>query len=149
LSLLKASERRWTLSPALIYNKGMLVAFLYDLTLRQQTRNKRALPDVYRELFRTARTSQGPRDGNSAALAALNSAGDLRELTRRYVEDAGEIELQSAVAPFGLRVETFGARTRLSVAESLSGSQRDLLRKFGYNEKLDGTHAMRRAPARR
>jgi predicted metalloprotease with PDZ domain len=148
LSLLKASEQRWTLSPALVYNKGMLVAFLYDLALRQQTRNKRSLTDVYRELFRTARAHQGPEDGNSAALAALNSAGELRDLTRRYVEDAGEIELQSAVAPFGLRAETFGARTRLSVAESLSGSQRDLLRKFGYNEQLDGTHAGRRAPAR-
>ena len=78
----------------------------------------------------------------------MNSAGDLRELTRRYVEDSGEIELQSAVAPFGLRVEVFGARTRISVGDSLSGSQRDLLRKFGYNEKLDGTHTRRRAPAR-
>lgn len=148
LSLLKASERRWTLSPALVYNKGMLVAFLYDLTLRQRTKNKRSLPDVYRELFRLARASQTSKDGNSAALAALNNAGDVRELTRRYVEDAGEIELQSAVAPFGLKAETFGARTRISVADSLSGSQRDLLRKFGYNEKLDGTHARRRAPAR-
>lgn len=149
LSLLKASERRWTLSPSLVYNKGMLVAFLYDLTLRQQTKNKRSLPDVYRELFRLARASQARRDGNSAALAALNGAGDVQALTRRYVEDAGEIELQSAVAPFGLRVETFGARTRISVTDSLSGSQRDLLRKFGYNEKLDGTHTRRRAPARR
>ncbi len=148
LSLLKASERRWTLSPSLIYNKGMLVAFLYDLTLRQQTKNKRSLPDVYRELFRLARASQQRRDGNSAALAALNNAGDVQALTRRYVEDTGEIELQSAVAPFGLKVETFGARTRISVTDSLSGSQRDLLRKFGYNEKLDGTNARRRAPAR-
>jgi len=148
LSLLKASERRWTLPPALVYNKGMLVAFLYDLTLRQQTKNRRALTDVYRELFRLARASQSPGDGNAAALAALNGAGDVRELTRKYVEDMGEIELGPAVAPFGLKVETFGARTRLSVAEGLSGSQRDLLRKFGYNEKLDGTHARRRAPAR-
>ncbi len=148
LSLLKASERRWTLSPALVYNKGMVVAFLYDLTLRQQTKNKRSLPDVYRELFRLARASQSPGDGNAAALAALNGAGDVRELTRRYVEDAGEIDLTSVVTPFGLKAETFGVRTRLRVAEGLSGSQRDLLRKFGYNEKLDGTHARRRAPAR-
>jgi predicted metalloprotease with PDZ domain len=148
LSLLKASERRWTLPPALVYNKGMVVAFLYDLTLRRQTKNKRSLTDVYRELFRLARASQARGDGNAAALAALNGAGDVRELTRKYVEEAGEIDLSSAAAPFGLRAETFGARTRLGVAESLSGSQRDLLRKFGYNEKLDGTNARRRAPAR-
>lgn len=147
LSLLEASTRRWTLPPALVYNKGMLVAFLYDLSLRQQTKGKRSLEDVYRELFRAARTSQAGKDGNLAALAALNNAGEMETLTRRYVESAGEIDLPTALAPFGLRVELLGARTRIAVADSLSGSQRDLLRKFGYNEKLDGTHR-RRAAAR-
>jgi hypothetical protein len=38
------------------------------------------------------------------------------------------------MAPFGLRVETFGLRTRLSVSEQLSRPQRDLLRELGYND---------------
>jgi predicted metalloprotease with PDZ domain len=143
LSLLEASERRWTLSPALVYNKGMLAAFFYDLNLRQKTKGKRSLDDVYRELFRLSSASQARRDGNQTALAALNSAEEMREVTRLYIESASAIDLAAAIAPFGLRVETGGARTRIAVAENLSGAQRDLLRKFGYNEKLDGTHRRR------
>jgi predicted metalloprotease with PDZ domain len=143
LSLLAASERRWTLQPALVYNKGMLVAFLYDLSLRQRTKGKRSLDDAYRELFRLHNSSQPRADGNAAALAALNSAGEMRDLTTSYIEGTGAIDLAAVVAPFGLRVESYGARTAISVAGDLSGAQRDLLRKFGYNEKLDGTHRRR------
>jgi predicted metalloprotease with PDZ domain len=149
LSLLAASERRWTLSPALVYNKGMLAAFLYDLSLSQKTKGKRSLTDVYRELFRLHnKNAQSRRDGNQAALAALNNAGEMQEVTRRYIESAGVIDLPSAIAPFGLAVESFGARTRIAVAQQLSGAQRDLLRKFGYNEKLDGTHRRRAAASK-
>lgn len=145
LSLLAASERRWTLSPALVYNKGMLVAFLYDLGLRQKTKGKRSLDDVYRELFRLSNASQARRDGNQTALAALNSAGEMQDVTRLYIESASVIDLPAAIAPFGLRLETGGVRTRIAVADGISGAQRDLLRKFGYNEKLDGKPRGRKA----
>lgn len=147
LSLLSASEQRWTLSPALVYNKGMLAAFLYDMNLRQKTRGKRSLDDAYRELFRLHNASPSRINGNRAALAALNNAGEMQDVTRHYIERASAIDLPAVIAPFGLTVETFGARTRITVAGQLSGAQRDLLRKFGYNEKLDGTHR-RRVPAR-
>jgi hypothetical protein len=103
---------------------------------------------VYRELFRLSNGPQARRDGNLTALAALNNAGEMQDVTRRYIESAGAIDLPAAIAPFGLRVEAGGARTRIAVEERLSGAQRDLLRKFGYNEKLDGTHRGR-APARK
>ncbi|HEX8709398.1 MAG TPA: hypothetical protein VF723_14230, partial [Pyrinomonadaceae bacterium] len=142
-SLLQASERRWFGSQALVYNKGMLVAFLYDLTLRQQTKGKRTLEDVYRELFRLYGAGGPRRDGNLAALAALNGAGPMQEFTRRYVETASPVELAAAIAPFGLRVEPGGVRTRIALADSLSRAQRDLLRDFGYNEKDQVGHGRR------
>jgi predicted metalloprotease with PDZ domain len=55
LSLIEASERRWTAAPSFVYDKGMLVAFIHDLKLRQSSRNKTSA-DIYRELFRTAVT---------------------------------------------------------------------------------------------
>jgi hypothetical protein len=139
LSLLEASERRWTTSPALIYNKGMLAAFLYDLSLQQKTKGKQSLTDAYRGLFRLHSSPKTRSNGNAAALAALNGVGEMEMVTRRYIESAGAIDLATEIAPFGLLVESMGARTRISVAERLSGAQRDLLRRFGYNEKLDGT----------
>jgi predicted metalloprotease with PDZ domain len=138
LSLLDASKQRWTLAPALVYNKGMLVAFLYDLTLRQQSKGKRSLDDVYRELFRLYHSSEAKKDGNRAVLAALNNEAGMQELTRRYIESAGSIDLPTAIAPFGLQAESVGARSYITVAASTNGAQRDLLRKFGYNEKTYG-----------
>jgi predicted metalloprotease with PDZ domain len=46
LSLIEASQRRWTNSSSLVYDKGMLVAFLFDLGLRNASRNMRSLDDV-------------------------------------------------------------------------------------------------------
>jgi predicted metalloprotease with PDZ domain len=135
ISLLDASKRRWTGSPAIIYNKGLLVAFLYDLTLRQKTDGKRSLTDVYRTLFRRHRETQARADGNSTVIAALNEPADMREFTRRYVETASAIELGAMIAPFGLQVETVGARTQVVVTNSLKREQRDFLRKFGYNDE--------------
>ncbi|MBD0327238.1 MAG: hypothetical protein ICV68_12450, partial [Pyrinomonadaceae bacterium] len=135
ISLLDASKRRWTGSPALIYNKGMLVAFLYDLTLRQKTDGKRSLDDVYHALFRRHRGGEARADGNTTVLAALNEPADMRDFTRSYIETASVIELAAMIAPFGLQVESVGARTQLAVANSLKREQRDLLRKFGYNDE--------------
>ncbi|HEX8097499.1 MAG TPA: hypothetical protein VF507_05660 [Pyrinomonadaceae bacterium] len=133
LSLLEASRRRWTGQPALIYQKGMLLAFLYDLQLRMRTGGRRSLDNVYRELYRDHHGSQRPEDGNGAVIAALGRQEGMRELTRRLVESAGPLDLAAAVAPFGLRAERAGPRTRIFVADSLSRPQRDLLRKLGYN----------------
>jgi predicted metalloprotease with PDZ domain len=142
-SLLDASEQRWTVSPTLVYNKGMLVAFLYDLTLRQQTKGKRSLDDVYRELFRLYRAPDARKEGNAAVIAVLNDAGSMKEFTHRYIESASTIELPTAISPFGLQVEQGGVRTHVTVSASVSGAQRDLLRKFGYNEKTFGVSGHR------
>lgn len=131
-SLLEASQRRWTGATALVYQKGMLTAFLYDLSVRQATRGKHSLDDVYRALFQMK--SDVSRDGNEVVLALLKSQEGMPEFVKRYIENAVEIDLQAAVAPYGLTVERFGARTQISVAAKLSRQQRDLLSAFGYNE---------------
>lgn len=133
LSLLEASQQRWGGATMLVYHKGMLAAFLYDLTLRQRSGGKRSLDDVYSELFRRRRAGEAGKDGNAEVIAALNSQGGMQDFTRRYVESASNIDLESAITPFGLRVERGGARTHVMVSESLTRNQRDLLRKFGYN----------------
>jgi predicted metalloprotease with PDZ domain len=135
LSLPEASQQRWAGATMLVYNKGMLVAFLYDLTLREQSGGKHTLDDVYRELFRRYQGGGRGRDGNAAVIDVLNSQGGMQDLTRRYVLSAGAIDLERAVSPFGLRVTRMGARSLVMVADALTHSQRDLLRKFGYNDE--------------
>ncbi len=137
MSLLEASQRRWSGSASLVYHKGLLVAFLYDLTLTRQTGGKSSLDAVYRELFRRYGRGARREDGNRAVSEILGAMSGMRDFVSRYVEGAEEISLPTLLDPFGLEVEPGGARTHVGVADSLEPAQRELLRKLGYNEGRD------------
>ena len=139
LSLIEASMRRWTRPTTLVYQKGMLVAFLYDLSLRKLTHGKRTLDDVYRALFRDSTATGTKREGNDVVLGILKDQDKLQEFVRKYVENSDDIDLQAMVSPFGLTVERIGGRTRIVVSEKISSQERDLLRAFGYNNETRRT----------
>ncbi|MDX6559185.1 MAG: hypothetical protein QOF72_2234 [Blastocatellia bacterium] len=146
-SLVEASKRRWTVGESSVYSKSMVVAFLYDLKLRSLSHRKNSLDDVYRSLFRDygykaansrSAASQPERgsDGTEAVLKVLGAYSGMQEFGRSSVSNAAAINLAEELAPFGLRVETFGLRTRISVSESLTRQQRDLLHDLGYNDSV-------------
>jgi hypothetical protein len=64
----------------------------------------------------------------------------MENFAREYVQTPRSIDLAAALAPFGLRVEKFGLRTRITVADSLNRPQRDLLRRLGYNGETKPGH---------
>jgi predicted metalloprotease with PDZ domain len=133
LSLVDASARRWSGNSAFVYHKGMLVAALYDLSVRQHSRGKRSLDDVYRALFRTSHAGVERREGNAAVIEALNRVAGSGEFSKHHIESVNRLDLTNALAPFGLNTARNGARTRITVSDSLSRTQRDLLRQMGYN----------------
>jgi plasmid stability protein len=135
LPLVEASRRRWTGANALVYHKGMLAAAIYDLHLRAATRGKRSLDDVYRELFRRSQVGSGERDGNALALDVLKDVAGGKDFAASFVAVSHKIDLGAELSPFGIKVETYGARHHLVVSNTLTGSQRDLLRQIGYNGK--------------
>ena len=99
---------------------------------------KKSLDDVYRGTFREyasgeARPGQGI-DGTEVALKALGAYSGMQEFGRTLIANPASINLAERLAPFGLRAETFGLRTRISVSESLTRQQRDLLHDLGYND---------------
>jgi hypothetical protein len=134
VSLLEASARRWSGSDTFIYNKGMLVAALYDLGLRKSSGGKRSLEDVYSAFFRRAQTLPRGRDANATVLSVLDEVAGAGNFTTRFVKGVEKIDLGAELMPYGLRVERVGSRSRIAVSNSLSGSQRDLLRRIGYND---------------
>lgn len=136
-SLVEASRRRWAGAASLVYHKGMLVAFLYDLTLMRATGGKTSLEDAYAELFRRHPRGGASAEGNRAVGEILGAMPGMYDFVGRYVEGADELSLATLTEPFGLRVEPGGARTHVGVAPSADARQRELLRKLGYNEKLD------------
>ncbi len=132
-SLVDASARRWGGSSGLIYHKGMLVAALYDLKVRQSSRGKRRLDDVYRGLFQQRQTSGERREGNTTVIDALDRVAGGSDFSKQYIKSARRLDLTTALETFGLKVGRNGARTQITVSDSLSRSQSDLLRQMGYN----------------
>src|SRR5678815_1058981 len=66
LSLIEASERRWTSVFPLVYDKGMLVAFLFDLMLREQSDGRSGLSNIYQQLLHSPTTQAN--DANTAII---------------------------------------------------------------------------------
>ena len=137
LSLIDASKQRWTGGASTVYSKAMVVAFLYDLSLRSQTGGKRSLDDVFRRIFRDhpckSAVKQTEAEGNAAAAAALRSELNSANFVERFISAPVSIDLKTELAPFGLRVEKL-VRTHISAGDDLTKRQRDLLKQLGYNE---------------
>jgi predicted metalloprotease with PDZ domain len=139
LSLVEASKRRWTAGPSAVYSESMVVAFLYDLRLRMQSRGKQSIENIYPLLLQKYGVHANGEpvrltDGNDAALNVLGLDEGTRAFVRAFVTQPAKIDLPQELASFGLKVETFGLRTRIGVSDNLTKQQRDLLRQLGYND---------------
>ena len=131
LSLIEASERRWTTSPSLVYDKGLLVAFIYDLMIRSRTNCKTSLSDVYRDLFGSQSTGQGNANETIIRLLSGQAAG-MEAFVKEYVEGRGKLDFGSQFSTYGLQINTNDARPRLRVGASLNRAHRELLVCLGY-----------------
>jgi hypothetical protein len=136
-SLIEASQRRFTGGGSAVYSKSMLVALIFDLNLRSKSHNKHSLDDVYRSVYRAAETNSHPadeEDGSAVVLKALSGYSYMRDFGSAMISNLVTINLEKELAPFGLLVEKFGLRSRISVNASLNRQQRDLLHDLGYND---------------
>ena len=95
LSLIDASERRWTSGNSVVYDKGMLVAFLYDLMISRESNGRNHLLNLYRELFRQA---PEPANGNDVIIKMLSSTAAGAELAKNYIEGKTELNLKPLLA---------------------------------------------------
>jgi predicted metalloprotease with PDZ domain len=99
--LVEASNRRWALPPSLIYDRGLLIAFLLDLTLLQQSGGRNGVEDVYRTLFRRHNSSAGREEGNTVVIRDLKGRAGAGRIVERYVEDVVTLDMPSEVERFG------------------------------------------------
>ncbi|HEU4931646.1 MAG TPA: hypothetical protein VFT48_06175, partial [Pyrinomonadaceae bacterium] len=132
MSLLDASERRWTTSGSLVYDKGMLVAFLYDLKIRKESGGATTLADRYRELFggRVAANASG----NEVIIGLLDSAPAMNGFAKSYVENTAKLELEQVLPSYGLTLDSSGKQSELRVSRDLNAEQKKLLRSLGYRK---------------
>ena len=132
VSLIDASEARWTNAPNQVYVKGMLVAFLYDLKLRKESGGGASLADRYRELFdgRVAANA----NGNEAIISLLDAAPAMNGFGKLYVEKNTRLELEQLLPAYGLTLDATGPKSQLQVSRNLSVVQKQLLRSLGYRD---------------
>lgn len=130
LSLIEASERRWSTASSLVYDKGMLVAFIYDLSLQNLSGCRESSDEIYRQLF--SRQATGQENANETIIRLLSNRVELRSFAAHYVRGTEKIDLEAAIASYGLQVGGDGSRTRLSVGKNLNKEQRKLLKCIGY-----------------
>jgi len=133
LSLIEASQSRWTTSASLVYEKGMLVAFIYDLILRKLTDCRASPDDLYAELFRLPATGQ--RSANETIIGLLSEREGLKTFARDYVETAARIDLGAILPAYGFQVGPSGSgATKLIPNHDLTKNQRKLLGCIGYRK---------------
>ena len=129
LSLIEASHRRWTSGAALVYDQGMLLAFLVDLKLRMDGRNASSLDSVYQQLLRQHSAAKDV-DGNEAVTELIaRLTGD--QFFKRSIETPITIDLKQLLTPYGMSVSDDG---KLQIIEPLHDDQRTLLRSLGYRK---------------
>jgi Predicted protease with the C-terminal PDZ domain len=134
VSLIEASERRWQNSSDLIYAKGTVVAFLCDAVLLRESRGKKNLDAVFREVFQKHRPPAEREDGNEAVLRILKRNAEVAELIEKYVESNAKLDWQNDLNSFGLEAERISGATVLKVVARPNGRQKDLLNELGYNQ---------------
>ncbi len=132
LSLIEASERRWTTSASLVYDKGMLVALLYDLKVRRASGNRTTVTDVYSGLFGEATSNH--QDASDLIVSILNRHQGMGQFGRDYIQTAGQINLAQELELYGLDVETTGSISEVTVSRTISSEQRQLLTSLGYKK---------------
>lgn len=132
LSLIDASERRWTTAGSFVYDKGMLAAFLYDLQIRTASGGKITLADRYRDLF--ARHAADHANANEAIITVLGSSPAAKDFTKSYIENSTRIELERLLPAYGLTLDSSGSSSQLRVGRGLSSDQKRLMRSLGLRD---------------
>mgnify|MGYP003577357724 FL=1 len=131
LSLIEASERRWTHPWPVVYDKGMLVAFLYDLLLRKESRGKTTLASRYRELFSPGTAERV--NGNDVIIKLLSSSPTATDLARAYISGNKDLELEPFLASYGLVLHASQeTKSRFEVSTNINEDQKRLLKSLGY-----------------
>jgi len=131
-SLLEPSESRWTTSSSAVYDKGMLVAFIYDLLLRHESGAASSLADRYRRLF--PKFVDEPADANAVIIQALTSSPETSEFSKSYIESRNRLELERILPSLGIEVNRTSSPTVLKVSKELRDDQKKLLRSLGYRK---------------
>lgn len=133
ISLIEASKNRWSGANGQVYSRGMLAAFLCDTAMLRESRGKRDISSIFREIYDNHRVPSEPQDGSAAILRILGNYKEIRPVVEKYIKGTEKIEWQADLETIGVETAEVNSFPTLRVKEKLDHRQRDLLDKLGYN----------------
>jgi predicted metalloprotease with PDZ domain len=133
VSLIESSKNRWSGARSQVYARGMVVAFLCDLSILKLSRGKRSINDVFKEIYQKHRVPNESTYGNAAILKILKNYSELNLIIGNYVEGAENINWKTNLETVGIEAKEENSFIKLNLKKKLSGKQKDLLDKLGYN----------------
>ncbi len=133
ITLLEAADRRWLGTGNLVYAKGLVVAFLCEVWLLQESKGRRDLKTVFQQIYQKLKNPNQIQDGNSAITRILKTFPELNLIVQNYIEGSSKIDWHNELREVGLESERDGFKTRLKVTAKPGGRQKALLDKLGYN----------------
>jgi predicted metalloprotease with PDZ domain len=133
ISLIQASKQRWNGGNTQVYARGMLVAFLCDLTLLENSKGKLSIADVVRELYAKYRKPSAVRDGEEAVIETLRSHAELGPIVAGYVSGGKKIAWQQELSAAGIESGASDAIADLKVMRRPNSRQKKILDRLGYN----------------
>lgn len=131
ISLVEASQNRFGGNDTQVYARGMLVAFLADISLLDGSDGKVSISDILRKIVRQNGREAVAAEANVTIFEAMRSARVAPEIVEKYVKGAGQIAWDSFIAAAGL--EAPAGDEALRVVAKPRGRQKAVLDKLGYN----------------
>lgn len=133
LSLVEMSSARFAGRETQLYARGMVAAFVIDLTLLERSGGKRSVASVLRQLFADHKRPAAAVDGNEAVLLAMAKFPEIGPLPETLMRGTGPIDWSREIAFAGLEDGGDNFVSALRVKTDPSRRQSALLDKLGYN----------------
>jgi predicted metalloprotease with PDZ domain len=132
-SLIDASKTIQSGTNPQVYSKGMIAAFICDAAILEKSKGRSSIEEIFRRIYQEHHLPNKPQNGNRAVLNILKTKEELRPVVEKYIEGAGKIVWTKYLDNLGIEAIETDFKTQLKVKKKLSGRQKDLLDKLGYN----------------
>lgn len=132
VSLIDASAGRWTGDSTMLYARGMVVAFAFDLALLDASKGKASVNNLLRDIFQLHDPPADTTDANAALRSFLTAKPETKPIYERYVSGTDLLDTGFIKTVSGIEYNAEGRRG-FSVGKKLSGRQKAILNALGYN----------------
>lgn len=135
ISLIEDSKMRWNGNISSVYAKGLLVAFLCEVAILRQSKGKKDLKTIFRRTYRKYSKNAEKTDANTSILKVLQQSKELDPIIKKYINGKEKFEWAKYLSALGIENIGNDINANLRLKSKLSGRQKTLLKKLGYNRR--------------